>query len=749
MRFILLFTFFLMALFSLHIQAQQFGFSPLNVSVEQDGGLLPNAWSGGHNSGQFWPMDLNGDQISDLLLFDKTSGKTHTYLATPQGNGTYTWVYRPDFEDLIPPVRSWIATADFNCDGLEDLFTQTALGIKVYRNVSAIPGQVAFTLEVDGLLSQGFGGMVNIQVNPYGAPAITDVDGDGDLDVLTFDFSGNTVEYHRNLIFENSGNCNGFQLKKDSCVFGRFATKPQCGQIRLNTGCEGQRPGTSPIDPAARVQHIGSQLSAIDLDADGDKDLLVGDIGCALLNRLVNGGTPSQALITASDTLFPSASSYIRLPNFPSAYAMDVNFDGRSDLIVTPTYFSNYSENFEINSRLSTHLYLNQSSGPAPEFEFIEKDFLQNQSIDLGEQAIAAFADVDADGDADMVVGNVGMRNGALLQSRALFFRNIGSPTTPFFRLESSDYLGLSSLFRRRLRPIFEDFNGDGAVDFGWISSPGSTNDSTHLFYLLNQNSAGMAFSFPALSQMRKLPFNFNIYDCPAFFDLNGDGKKDLLIGKYNGRLQYWRQTGSWPNLEYVLENGNLGNIARAPFANNPNLAIADIDQNGSPDLCIGDFTGQIKIYSNFANQTGNWQADSLWYQNLLLNQRVSHFLGNFVAPALADLNGDGYPELAVGGEGGGLNLMVNRLGPNSVNEKNEPQKLISIFPNPVRSGGLLRVIGPPLNFWKVTDALGRYVGEGRIRDGNIQLPNLKGGIYQLQVSGEMHVQTLRLVVED
>lgn len=731
---------------------QFFTFSPFKtLGVEQNENLLPNPWTGSYNSGQFWPCDLNNDGDDDLIVFDKTSNRVLTYLREFE-NGRYLWKYNSDFEDLIPEMESWMATADFNCDGKLDLFTQTSAGIKVFKNVTSAPGQVAFSLEVDGLTSIGFNGPINLQVNPYGAPAITDVDNDGDLDVLTFDFSGNTVEYHKNQVFENSGQCAGFQLKKDSCVFGLFATKPICGQIRLNTGCFGQRPGPgNPMDPTSRIQHIGSQLSAIDLDADGDKDLLVGDIGCSLLNKLTNGGTASSAIITAADTLFPSASSYVKIPFFPSAYQMDFNFDNKTDLAISPTFFSNYSEDFKVNTSKGTYLYLNQSQNQVPDFQLAERDFLQNQSIEVGEESVPAFADIDGDGDKDLFVGNLGQKNGSLVQAKVAFYKNIGTSLLPKFSLETDDYLGLSSLFRKRLRPVFEDFNGDGATDFGWISSPGNTIDSTFLYVLINQNPLGQPFSFSTLNQAILFPFTFSIYDCPTFVDIDGDNQKDMLVGKYTGRIQYWRQTNPWPVLQYQLVNNNYGNINRAPFSNNPNLSVTDIDQDGNPDLAVGDLTGKVKFYRNFKlSPTNTFLADSSWYQNLLLNQKLFRKFGNSISPALSDLNGDGFPELAIGTQGGGVVLLVNRLGTNSVDKlsKNIPWK---IFPNPSQSGEIINWYGMGLEKIEMTSILGTPIQTWNVghtqNTGRITLPNCPSGIYVFVLSNSSDKRVLKVKV--
>jgi hypothetical protein len=727
--------FFLFAPFLREVAAQAFSFSPMqDVPLEKNGQALGNPFSGGWNSGQFWPCDMNYDGQNDLLVFDKATGRTLVFLREDD-NGILRWKYAKPFEDLLPSIQSWLATADFNRDGKLDIFTRSPLGIRVFRNSSDTPGQAAFVLESDGLMSQGFNGQVNIQVNAYGAPALTDVDGDGDLDVLNFDFSGNTVEYHRNRIRETTGSCAGFQLKKDSCVFGRFSTKPQCGQIRLNTGCAGNRPEPGGgTDTDKNIQHLGSQLSALDLDNDGDKDLLVGDLACPLLNKLINGGNAQQALITQADTLFPSAADYVRIRDFPSAYRLDADFDGDTDLVVSPTYFSNFSDAYIHNTRQASFLYANAVPSGAPQFQFQTRDFLQAECLDAGEEAIPAFSDADADGDLDLFVGHLGNQGPGGLRGSVHFYRNIGTAASPAFRLETEDYLGLSSLGLVRLRPVFSDFNLDGRIDFGWMAAKGvDPTDSTIFQFLLNQAAPGQAFSFPSLNGRIRLPLTFNIYDSPLFTDVDGDQLTDLLLGKYNGRLQYWKRTAGGSSLNFALQNANYGNIARAPFANGPNLSAADVNQDGQEDLLISDNSGVVKIYAGFRNQNpAQFLADSSIFFNPVLGLHLPSYGGSFISPMLADLNNDAYPDLTLGYAGGGLIAYVNRFGPNSVSPSEKTIPRLPVWPNPVRAGEVIQ-LGTGFYSYAIWNSSGQMVDQGKSSEaGAVRLPvRLSAGLYQ------------------
>ena len=72
---------------------------------------------------------------------------------------------------------------DYDCDGRNDIFTYSTAGISVYRNNSS--SVLSFILS-DSLLTNTTSGQ-HIYVSPIDIPAITDVDSDGDLDILTFE----------------------------------------------------------------------------------------------------------------------------------------------------------------------------------------------------------------------------------------------------------------------------------------------------------------------------------------------------------------------------------------------------------------------------------------------------------------------------------------------------------------------------------------------------------------------------------
>ena len=51
-----------------------------SIPVKVGDKYLPNAWSGGLNSGQYSTIDINFDGSEDLVVFDRTSSKINVFI---------------------------------------------------------------------------------------------------------------------------------------------------------------------------------------------------------------------------------------------------------------------------------------------------------------------------------------------------------------------------------------------------------------------------------------------------------------------------------------------------------------------------------------------------------------------------------------------------------------------------------------------------------------------------------------------
>lgn len=176
-----------------------FGFEKIyDVAVyDESQSLFKNPWGGGLFAVQFNEIDLDGDGIKDLVVFDRCGSRTLTWknLGIP---GEVSYQFAPELAKILPSFSDWVIFADYNNDGLADIFTYSKgfAGIKVYRNNGLTAEEPFELIEPYYLTSYQGNGYVNILVTYVDYPAIIDIDGDGDLYILTFWGLGSFVELH-------------------------------------------------------------------------------------------------------------------------------------------------------------------------------------------------------------------------------------------------------------------------------------------------------------------------------------------------------------------------------------------------------------------------------------------------------------------------------------------------------------------------------------------------------------------------
>ncbi len=277
-------------------------------TIRLKGQMLSNGFSLGINSAQIQTLDLTGDGKEEWVVWDINSRQLQVFEKKGE-----QFLVRPELSYFFPSdVSGFLVLADFDRDGKKDLFTSTALGVKAYRNTSS-GSQISWTLAQNFLRLEGAN---NIPANNLDTPLLQDLDGDGDLDLLLFNFAvGDYLEYYRNTSIERKGSSDidGFAFPVRHWGGFEFCG---CGQISFGLTCDG-RTLASPAAPLdqARVQHAGGHsLLYRDFTGDGIPDLLMGREECTTLYFLPNVGTSSNPKFTSFSKELPGFGS---LPEFP------------------------------------------------------------------------------------------------------------------------------------------------------------------------------------------------------------------------------------------------------------------------------------------------------------------------------------------------------------------------------------------------------------------------------------------------
>ena len=138
-------------------------------------------------------------------------------------------------------------------------------------------------------------------------------------------------------------------------------------------------------------------------------------------------------------------------------------------------------------------------------------------------------------------------------------------------------------------------------------------------------------------------------YAVPDLADLNGDGLLDLIVGGRNTVRIYQNvgtaTTPSWTEKPTWEITGLASNRFYSP-------AVADLNGDGKPDLMLGWTNGSVIAYRNSGTSTTPaWTRQTTWDTIPVTGTS---------APALADLNGDGLPDLLIGGNYGSIYAFYN-----------------------------------------------------------------------------------------
>ena len=266
-------------------------------------------------------------------------------------------------------------------------------------------------------------------------------------------------------------------------------------------------------------------------------------------------------------------------------------------------------------------------------------------------------------------------------ESRIAYYKNTGTLSQPVFTFIDDDFLNLSqSGYGLRMVATFGDVDGDSKPDLFIGLENGSilfrknvSTGSTPLF----------AAATASYQDNNGTPINAGQFASPQLFDLNKDGKLDLLIGQKTGEIMYYRNIGTSTVPSFQLETNILGNVDVSTTTPDgfpyPHFFL----HNDTTYLLVGAYDGQIRFYDSIDGSL-----------NGSFHLRTDHFLGldlgAYSACSIVDIDSDGKLDMFVGQDLGGVFHLEHdassSLGTTAIEKGIE----FSIHPNP--SGGVFYI---------------------------------------------------------
>lgn len=265
--------------------------------------------------------------------------------------------------------------------------------------------------------------------------------------------------------------------------------------------------------------------------------------------------------------------------------------------------------------------------------------------------------DADNDHDVDLLNGNIGYDNLA-------FIHNCGDSS--FAQACSWDSLfpscGTSILMPTYPAGFGADLNGDGLEDL--LISPNTKaggRDVKNVMAYYNTEQA-CQFQYVNDSFLVRHFTDFGTDSKPYFFDFNGDGLMDIVVGNYGyfrpfntykSTLAVYENTGTLtsPRFEMITESYNhfdsLNLIAVHP-------GFGDLDGDGFKDMLVGESQGFLYYFKNTGSQLAKFGPNPTTPQYFNLD------IGNYSAPFIYDMDGDSVNDLVVGRKDGKLTYFHN-----------------------------------------------------------------------------------------
>lgn len=574
-------------------------------------------WRGGHLA---WNHTQRGSQPSFYAIyFDLLPpGKTPDALPRRGFVGDGTERIEEKGESTHGLLLSRVEVADWNGDGLLDILVGAERGGIVWypnRGTKDSPSypyaKLMFT--ADGKpLDVGFSA----------TPLVVDWDGDGVQDLLC------GAEWNRAVWYKNVG------TNKDPKLVYK-------GLIYTDDG----KPFQLPHEPVPEGKGIYKKdyhpvLAAADLDGDGRIDLLAGGYVTGRIYFFKNMGWDKAHLpILHAEGPLTADGKPIDVGWAATPTAADFDGDGLID-IISGDMLETASGGDSVTSE--NFLYYFKNVGTRQNPRFTKLPFPVKGKFPPGATAAPRAADLNGDRLLDLVV---------VENTNLSIYMNVGTRTRPLWQYAPPlpGKWHTAPLLSWTTQVI--DRNHDGNFDLidGFTTRLNLGKGNPQMF------GPTQSILGPGEKIFHKSPYG-DPWSFTYVVDMDGDGKLDILYAVHSGNVYLHRNLSVEKKVHFddggillKTEDGKPINVGFPPGHKwdfdvlqgaRATVAAADCDGDGKVDLIVGNTSGKVRYYRNL---TGG--PNPVFAQPVVIADT-----GFRVVPKILDWNGDGWPDILIGG---------------------------------------------------------------------------------------------------